>query len=146
MKKAVKAIFLKEKKILLLKRCPIYTRKKHDLSLEKYKFLDKANIWDLPGGKLEEKELEKDGLKREVREEIGIEITILKKYSSWSFIDLNNKKVKVVNYLCRFKDKKEKIKLSEEHSSFKWVSLDKIKNYNVKDDSFFTSLKNLEKE
>lgn len=146
MKKAVKAIFLKDKKILLLKRCPLFLRKKNDSSLEKYKFIDKEDIWDLPGGKLEKEETEKDALKREVKEELEIDIIILKKYSNWSFIGLDGKKVNVVNYLCKIKDKSQKIKLSEEHLSYKWVLLKNIKNYKVKDNSFFRSLKDLEKE
>lgn len=34
--------------------------------------------WDLPGGFLEEKELAKEGMKREIREELGAEIEIIR--------------------------------------------------------------------
>lgn len=140
LQKAVKAIIFKTEKILLLKRRPIYLRDNYNKYLEKYKFLDKEDIWDLPGGRLTEKESEKDALKREVKEELGIDINICKKYSKWSFIGLDNKKVNVINYLCEIKDKSQKIKLSQEHDKYKWVSIEKLKEYKVKDKSFYKSI------
>jgi len=142
MKKAVKAIILKEDKILLLKRNPIYSRKHIDLELNKFKEKDIENIWDLPGGGLEKEESEIQALNREVKEELNINIKIIKKSRKWSFVGLDGKKVEVTNYICE-KINSNKIKLSDEHLDYKWVKLNDIYKYKVKDDSFYESLKNI---
>ena len=58
----VSAIIAKDKKILL----------SHRLA-DPFK-----GMWDLPGGFMEERESPEDGMKREIKEELGIEIEILK--------------------------------------------------------------------
>ncbi|NCP72272.1 NUDIX hydrolase [archaeon] len=145
--KAVKAIiFNKDNQMLILKRTPLYKRKGKINVLKKYAHLDKKNIYDLPGGRLEINETIKTGLKREVFEETGLKIKILKKVSSWEFISLDNKKVEVTNFLCEIKkNTSNKIILSQEHDNYKWVDLKNIKRYSFKDKSFFDSLKFLSK-
>lgn len=146
--KAVKAIiFNEDKQMLILKRTPLYKRKGKINVSKKYAHLDKTNIYDLPGGRLEINENIKLGLKREVYEETGLKIKILKKISSWQFISLDNKKIEVTNFLCEInKNTSNKIILSEEHDNYKWVDLKNIKRYNFKDKSFFEFLKYFSKQ
>ena len=59
-KGAVTAVIIQNGRLLMLKR-----------SEEPFK-----GMWDLPGGFMEEEESPEDGIKREIREELGIEIEI----------------------------------------------------------------------
>jgi 8-oxo-dGTP diphosphatase len=126
--KAVKGIILnKEKELLLLQRNP-----------NQYG----TDVWDLPGGLIDHGEKEEDALIRETREELSVNIIIKEKSKKWSFIRLGDEKEVVVqNYICQIID--GDIKLSEEHKDYKWAKLENIKQYRVKNDSFYKSLENL---
>lgn len=146
MEKAIKAIIINDKKkILLLKRKPYFLRKKVKKHLKKYVHLDKKNIWDLPGGRMKSDETEKQALKREVFEELQLDIKILKKHSSWKFKDsFEDYTVKVNNYLCIINNIKD-LKLSDEHETYKWIFPKDIRKYKVKDESLYQILENLKK-
>jgi len=104
---AVNAFLIKDNQFLLLNRN------------------DPPLIWGPPGGKLEINEDPILGLKREVKEETGLEIEIIMPVTTW-FGSFNNKKIFAVDYLCRYKS--GEIILSEEHNSFKWLSLQDLKD------------------
>ena len=93
---------------------------------DKYLFIKKVSngsknqgFWELPGGGLNFGELPEDGLTREIREETGLNIAVLKPIITWSFLKNNNKQVIGITYLCEAKD--EKVTISEEHEDFAWV-------------------------
>ena len=125
---AVKGIITNEKgEILLLQRNP-----------NKYG----GDVWDLPGGLMDQEENEKDTLIREVKEELNVDIKILGKKNKWKFIRLGDKKtVEVQNYICEIIG--GNIELSSEHKDYKWVSLKDMQKYEVKDKSLYESLKNI---
>jgi len=52
--------------------------------LARRKFEPEAGKWDLPGGFLEEREEPLDGLRRELREEAGVEIEPLEFAGAWA--------------------------------------------------------------
>lgn len=54
----------------------IITDKNNQVLLVKRGVEPKKNFWDLPGGFLEEDEHPKDGLKRELEEELGVKVKI----------------------------------------------------------------------
>jgi len=86
--------------------------------------------WHFPGGRLDENEKEKEGLKRELIEEIGIKVKNIKPiYAKYIGEEFRTKPVDepryALFYLCELEEDQE-IKLNEEElKSFKW--LDKIK-------------------
>ncbi len=97
----------------------------------------KSGHWDFPKGHIEEGEKEKETVKREVKEETGIEdIKIIEGFREWikyvfrSTYDLDeNEKSKalwifkiVTFYLAETKTKK--VKISFEHLGYKWLSYD----------------------
>lgn len=56
--------------------------------------------WEFPGGKIEKGETETEALKREIREELDLEITVGKNLSS-SFWTYPNFKIELIPYLCK---------------------------------------------
>lgn len=101
---------------------------------------------DFPGGKIQEGEA-RDGdassliepLKREVREETGLEIEVLNPFHVWyhEFPKSSRNYGKVV-YLVAFKCKyvSGDVKLSEEHDKYQWVNKDNYKEVDNGSDFF----------
>lgn len=71
--------------------------------------------WEFPGGKLEENETEIDCIKREINEEINIDIEVLTKLSS-SVYDYGTFKVNLIPFIAKYVS--GKIKLAE-HKDYK---------------------------
>ena len=95
--------------------------------------------WDLPGGLVEPGEDEKVALKREIREELGVEAEIGEKVGSWSFFrPLDDKTVTVNNYEAVLLD--NNITISEEHSAYVWAKPKTYRQLPVKDHSLFDAL------
>lgn len=93
------------------------------------------NTWHFPGGRIDEKEKEKEGLIREIKEEISVEVKNIKpvyaKYIGQEFmIKPKDEPRYALFYLCELKNDQE-IELNEkELKSFKWFKksdLNKIK-------------------
>ncbi len=103
----MKAMVLKNNKILILKRHP-----KQKVAPGK---------WEMTGGKLEIEESLEECLIREVKEETNIDIEIKRiLYATDHNTEILGKVVLIV-YLCE--PKNEEVKLSHEHSDFKWVEV-----------------------
>lgn len=84
--------------------------------------------WLLPGGKINSGENSMEGLKREVREETGIEnfgINKILDIDSW--IE-NGKGTFVVTFLVDTEDTSD-VKLSNEHTEYNWVSQEDLDSY-----------------
>ncbi len=92
-----------------------------------------SGMWDIPGGKLEDNESLYTGIKREVLEETGLEITdILCTLSSILFVASIGDKPTIFRnlYLCKATGE---ITLSSEHSEYLWVDPKDLKNYEFPD-------------
>jgi 8-oxo-dGTP diphosphatase len=57
--------------------------------------------WEFPGGKLEENETEIDCVKREIKEEINIDIEVIKKLSS-SIYDYGTFKINLIPFIAKY--------------------------------------------
>ena len=79
-------------------------------------------MWGLVGGTNEDKETPWEGLKREIKEEIG-EVAIKKTIPLETFIS-NDSKFLFHTYLCLV-DKEFLPQLNEEHDGYAWVSFGK---------------------
>jgi 8-oxo-dGTP diphosphatase len=113
---ALKAVIEKDGKILILKRS-----KEEDCFKE---------MWDIPGGGINFGEMPEEALKREVKEETGLEIEVIKPVRIWSFFKNNGRtQVVGVTLLCKYKG--GEVKLSREHTKFRWISPEEIEKYNV---------------
>ncbi len=111
---SVKAFILNPKKELLLIK-----RKESEIHA--------ANEWEIPGGRLEEKESIEEGLKREVKEEAGIDVNVLFPLKIKHYIREDKQKIATITFLCTTK-KNQEIKLSSEHSEHKWLNINKVQN------------------
>lgn len=60
----------------------ILENEKGEVLLVKRKYLPKKGYWDIPGGFIDFRETLEESLEREIREELGIEITNLKYFAS----------------------------------------------------------------
>jgi 8-oxo-dGTP diphosphatase len=108
---ALKGIIVREDKILIAKRA----------------LTDKigAGNWEVIGGKLEFGEDTETCLKREVREEVNLEIDIEGIIYAKNVLINEETQMFLVVYLCRYKD--GEVKLSDEHTDFKWVNKEELK-------------------
>jgi len=105
---AVKSfIVVKESKVLLIKRRP------NDVH--------KPSQWEIPGGRLDIGEDPFEGLKRETREETGLDIEIETPVDVHHFTRDDGQVITMIIFLCR--PLNQEVKLSEEHTDYKWVDL-----------------------
>ncbi len=81
------------------------------------------NQIDIPGGRLEFGEGVTEALQREVREEVNLEIKILRPSRVWGFIK-GNLHLVGITFLAELVG--GEIKLSGEHNSFVWVSKEEV--------------------
>lgn len=122
--KAVKAVIFNElDEILLLQR-----------NLKK----SGQDNWDLPGGIVKPGEDMENTLIREIKEELDVKARITNQGEKWCFFrPQDGQWVNVQNYNCQIEGN---ISLSEEHIDFRWVKKSDIKNYPVKDVSFYNAI------
>ena len=80
--------------------------------------------WEFPGGKLEENESEIDCIKREIREELNIEIEILKKLSN-SIFDYRTFKINLIPFLTNYVSGKI---ILNEHKDYKLLYKSELLN------------------
>jgi 8-oxo-dGTP diphosphatase len=76
------------------------------------------NTFDIPGGRAEfGEELEK-AVVREVKEETGLDVKLIRVFNAWTFVKDDSFHLTGIDFLCE--TDQEEIVLSQEHSSFEW--------------------------
>jgi 8-oxo-dGTP diphosphatase len=103
---AVKGIILNNGQILIVKR-----NKNDEVG---------ADAWECVGGKIEFGEELEAALIREVKEEVGLDITIEKLLYATTFLTNPTRQVVILTYLCR--SDMRHVRLSTEHSDYLWVT------------------------
>jgi 8-oxo-dGTP diphosphatase len=103
------AIIVDDKKILCVQR----NKAKYEYISYKYEF---------PGGKLEEEENEEEALKREISEELNLEINVIEKFLvvNHEYLDFN---LTMHSYLCKASTEKLILK---EHINSKWLNKNEL--------------------
>ncbi|MFZ5391095.1 MAG: NUDIX hydrolase [Patescibacteria group bacterium] len=81
--------------------------------------------WDLPGGGIELGESPKQTAIRETKEEVGLKIKNFQLIYSWAWLSEN--KYWSIELLATADYSPGRLKLSLEHSDFKWVSFTELK-------------------
>ncbi len=107
------AVIRKENKYLLTQR----------VQLDKHDYPEFKGQWEIPGGGMEPGENPEEALHREVMEELSIKVKILSPFS-FIFTKMRGQwQGLFLCYICEPVDNSP-IKLNEESSDFKWVTLD----------------------
>ncbi|MEZ5103606.1 MAG: (deoxy)nucleoside triphosphate pyrophosphohydrolase [Draconibacterium sp.] len=78
--------------------------------------------WEFPGGKIQINESPEDCIKREIREELNIEIDVLKLMKPVDF-DYGFKQINLIPFMCSYKAGEF---LLREHHAFKWIDLEEL--------------------
>ncbi len=127
------AVFNKKNKLLIIKR-----------NAKEIAFPSK---WTIPGGKLQEGEDAKEGLKREVKEEVNLDIEIIRPMSVFNFVRPDNISVVGIIYLCRVLNDENTRVDGDEHVDFAWIGKEDVKNYDYIDQDQLNSIfKNIKKQ
>lgn len=119
---ACKAVIAKDGKVLMLREASTYE--------------EGTNIgrYHMPGGRINPGEPFMDGLKREIMEETGLEVTVGEPLfvGEWFPVikGVQNQIVAMFFVCTPFSDD---VKLSEEHDDFKWVTLEESTELDVMD-------------
>ncbi len=85
-------------------------------------------MWELPGGKVEKGEFFADALVREIKEETNLDVNIGDFAEAIQNDYMHKRTVQVMMYLC---DVKGEVKISDEHTDWMWVDLEKIKGLEI---------------
>jgi 8-oxo-dGTP diphosphatase len=85
-------------------------------------------VYELPGGGTDFNEDPTEGLKREIREETGLEVNVDHPLTAFSFMmeheGVEKHTVEII-YLCQFLGDQQ-VKLSFEHSDYRWINFDEL--------------------
>nr|WP_249869030.1 NUDIX domain-containing protein [Oceanobacillus saliphilus] len=84
-----------------------------------------GGTWECVGGKIEFGEDLEAALLREIKEEIGLSVTIEKILYATTFKTDPARQVVLLTYLCRSNSKE--VILSKEHSNYKWATKDQLR-------------------
>ena len=80
--------------------------------------------WEFPGGKVEENEDPEKCLKREIREELGIEINIIERLTSNKHTYPDQKMFELIPYRCSIAGGKL---VAKEHKLVKWLNRSELR-------------------
>lgn len=86
--------------------------------------------YELPGGKVDFGEDPSDALKREIREEVNLNVEVKKPYKTFSYVSDNGKRHTVeIVYQVEPHDDPAHIQLSEAHLTYQWIFKNEVQNY-----------------
>lgn len=110
----VRGIIKNEDKILIVKRHP--------------KSRTDPEMWELPGGKVENGEHFADALVREIKEETSLDASVGDFCDAVQNDYAHKRTVQLMMYMD---DVEGQVKISEEHTDYMWADLEKIKTLEI---------------
>lgn len=111
-------------------KCILINEKNKILILKRTNYSDMGeDKWDFPGGSVNIDEDVNDAIKREVKEELQIELEETRVFKINSGKGVPSGQFIFVLFASRQYNLGDGIKLSKEHSEYKWISLNEIDDY-----------------
>ena len=130
--------------VLFLQKCIIVNNQGLILALKRSptQDFDRSGCWDLPGGTYERGEDVIDSIKREVKEESSLTIIDPKPIYLANGLDnanhfMSSEVVFDVTHVCS--KWVGEVKISDEHTEFKWITPEEFMTYDFGDDGGFFS-------
>ena len=90
-----------------------------------------SGMLEIPGGRVNDYENIFDALQREVREECGLKIKIIKLIGANSYFIKDIQRIEIT-FLCKAINPSE-IKLSHEHADYKWLKITEVNAIKITD-------------
>lgn len=106
---AVIAYVIRDDKFLLLKRN------------------NEPKVWGPPGGRLATDENPNEGILREIREETGLDVEVIGTLDVW-YGTYNGSILTSIDYIAKYQA--GEISLSDEHSEYRWSTIEDLRNGN----------------
>lgn len=111
----------------ILVTCALIFWKGKILAAKRSIAMSQGGFWEFAGGKLEAGESPQTSLKREILEELNIEISVLMEMSPTEFSYSNDKTIRLMPFLCRWKS--GTIHLTE-HEEVRWIERHQLQDLN----------------
>jgi len=85
-------------------------------------------IWEIPGGGLEFSESIAEGIKREMKEECGIDVAVERPVFAASYASdrVAGKQVVRIVYLCKLALQEQEVKVGSDHMAYQWIDPSKL--------------------
>ena len=99
--------------------CALIIRNKTVLCAQRSESMALPLKWEFPGGKLEDGEAPEDALKREIMEELSIDITVGRAMNVSEYTYENGRTIRLLPYLATMAIELEP--LANEHAELRWV-------------------------
>ncbi|WP_217269775.1 NUDIX hydrolase [Neobacillus endophyticus] len=84
-----------------------------------------GGTWECAGGKIEFGEELEAALRREIKEEVGLDVTFDRILYATTFNTHPSRQVVILTYLCH--GDHQEVSLSKEHSAYKWTTKDQLR-------------------
>ena len=106
--------------------CAIIEHNQKILCAQRSQNMDLPLKWEFPGGKVEEGEYLEDCLKREIYEELGVEIEVFERLSSNKHQYSEEKVIELIPFRCSLQTFEIYLK---EHSKIEWTTISQLEKF-----------------
>lgn len=108
---------------LLRVSCGIILKDNQVLCAQRSEIMSHSLKWEFPGGKVEDGEMPEETLNRELREELNIQVKVLKSFGNFPYRYNDTLEVDLLPFICQLVDGN----LSpNEHKNVRWVAIENL--------------------